>query len=156
MYIKQINGDKKNNINDESQRVNVENEAVEAINGMLDEKYISDFQINNLKIKEEQGKYKVKGDYSENINYKLKINSMLYKSLNREITLILIYAELNNKEFNLLIKLDGTDYTYSIFGQDYIEKYNYSKDMQVQDIMINDDYIKINKYNQYTYVMNEF
>lgn len=143
------------NINDANQRKNIEDEAVEAINEIFDIKYTSDCQISNERIKEAQGKYKLKGDYSENVNYKLNINNMLYKSLNREITVILIYAELNNKDFNLLIKLDGTDYTYSIFGQEYIEKYNYNKDMNVQDIEISDDYIKVNKYNRFTYVMNE-
>lgn len=152
MYLRRVNGDEKVYFDDSNQINEVQKIGIEAIKGMLDNKYRVSLRVDDNKVVSNCELYKQKGDYSENINYDLKINNMLIKGINVEITLILVQAELNGKDFTTLIKLDGTSYTYSVFLKDFLDMYNYSENMNVKDINIDAEYIKENKYNTFDYV----
>lgn len=155
MYLKRVNGDEKV-YSDNSEDINeVQKIGIEAIKGMLDNKYRTSLRVDDNKVISNCELYKQKGDYSENVNYDLKINNMLMKGLNVEITLIMVQAELNGEDFTTLIKLDGTSYTYSIFLNDFLDMYNYSENMNVKDINVDAEYIQENNYNRFEYVRNK-
>ena len=46
-------------------------------------------------------------------------------NLASDISLVLVEGRLNNNELNLLVKLDNTNNTYSMFLNDYIINNNY-------------------------------
>lgn len=56
-------------------------------------------------------------------------------------------GRLNNNELNLLVKLDNTNNTYSMFLNDYIINNNYEKHMSAKNINISKSKIQANDYN---------
>lgn len=152
MYLKRVNGDEKVYFESSDEINEVKKTGIESIKGMLDKKYRTDLRVDDNKVISNCELYKKKGDYSENVNYDLKINGMLIKSFNVEITLIIIDAELNGKDFTTMIKLDGTNYTYSIFLNDFLKMYNYSENMNPKDINVDAEYIQENNYNKFEFV----
>lgn len=151
-YMKQINGDQhidtsKLNMTQEEIASAMQSNGMNAIKGILDAQYIQDLNVTEDKIKEEQIKYKQKGDYSQEVNYNLNIDDVSVISITSAIDIALVDARIDNKELNLLIKLDKTNNTFSIFLEDFIEKYNYTKEMSKEDINISTDNIEKNDYN---------
>ena len=47
-------------------------------------------------------------------------------NLTENITIALVDARINDEEFDLLIKLDKENGTYSLFLEDYITKYRFT------------------------------
>ena len=68
-------------------------------------------------------------------------------NLASDISLVLVEGRLNNNELNLLVKLDNTNNTYSMFLNDYIINNNYEKHMSAKNINISKSKIQANDYN---------
>lgn len=147
VYIKQINGDErietgKLNMTETEIRETLQKQGIDALKKILDKQYLEDMSINDEQIKSIQNIYN-KNDETYNLN----IEDVFEIDLNNKTTIILTNAQLNNKSFQTLIKLDKSNNTYSIFLEDFIKKYNYNKDMKKQDININTDEIEENSFN---------
>lgn len=157
MYFKQINGDEELSLEkldmSEAEALTVEREeGTKSIYNTLDKKYIDKFNISEKDIVEMAEEFKQKGDYVQDVVYNLKIKEMYMADISPEVTIVLVYANINDKEFNFIAKLDLENSTYSIFGKEYIEKYKYTKDTEISSIEISIDSIESNHYNQFTYV----
>lgn len=152
--MKQINGDTyietgKLNMTEEEIRTSLQKEGIISIKGILDKQYIEYLSYTDNMIMSEQNKYKQNGNYKKNIIYDLDIEDLVQTFIGEKLTIVLVDSKLNNKDFNMIIKLDSLNNTYSIFLEDYIKKYNYTKDMNKRDININTDSIEINDYNSH-------
>lgn len=154
-YVKQVNGD----LYIDPERVSMEEEELKAttkesgiitITALLDEEYLSNMNINEETIIEKQQVYLEKGDYSEDVIYSVTISNMLIGELKENLDLVLVNAMINDEELNLLVKLDQTNKTYSIFYEDYIEAYGYNEETTPEQIQISDNNIEVNEYNTYT------
>ena len=159
-YVKQVNGDQylnleKLNMTENEAKSRLQQEGIKTIKELLDEQYTSDISISNESLIQYLSQYKQKGNCKENVYYSFRIEDMLIKDLNESIQLVLVKAQLTNKDFDVLIKLDNKNKLYSIFLQDYIEKYNYDKNMKKEDIKINDTEIASNAYNEYKTIIAE-
>ena len=110
---------------------------------LLDESYISEFQINKDNIAEKFNMY--------DSNDKLYINDMYKVSLAEYIDIYLIYGTgtYSKENIELIIKVDKYNQSFSVFPQEYIEKYEYSQDTKKDEININTDYIVGNETNTY-------
>lgn len=149
-YMKQINGDEY--VDAASLQMTttqiatvMQEDGIEALKGILDEGYLKDETDNSL-IKM-QDDYKQDGTYTKQVNYNLNIDNMYQCSLASNISIVLVEAKLNNVELNLLVKLDSTNNTYSLFLNDYITKNNYTKHMSIKSINISKNKIQKNNYN---------
>ena len=147
VYIRQVNGDEKIEIGriqrtEEEARAMFQQQGIDAIKKMLAKQYLQEMSINEEKITSKQNKYKI-----NNENYNLNINNVYETDLNENTTIILVDAKLNKQELQMLIKLDNNNNTYSIYLDDFIEKYNYNKDMNKKDININTEAIEANSFN---------
>lgn len=127
----------------------LQKESLEGIKGILDKQYTNEIPVNDNEIVSNMQKYKQKGNYKENVNYNLNIEKMAVKNLQENITIVLVNAKIVNQNFDVIIKLDKANCTYSIFLEDYIDKYNYNENMAEKDININSDNIPENGYNKY-------
>lgn len=149
-YMKQINGDEY--VDAASLQMTttqiatvMQEDGIEALKGILDEGYLKGETDNSL-IKM-QDDYKQNGTYTKQVNYNLNIDNMYQCSLASNISIVLVEAKLNNAELNLLVKLDSTNNTYSLFLNDYITKNNYTKHMSIKSINISKNKIQKNNYN---------
>lgn len=140
-----------------------EKQSLDSIKNVLDQQYISDMGITDEMIIEKQNQYMVNGDYKEEVNYDLNISNINTVSLDNNIILALVNATLNEKDFNMLVKLDFSNNAYSLFLQDFIEKYGYNESMTAEQININNQSITDNGYNKLMnftvsddYVMTEY
>ena len=134
-YMKQINGDEyvdASSLQTTTTQIAtvMQEDGIEALKGILDEGYLKDETDNSL-IKM-QDDYKQDGTYTKQVNYNLNIDNMYQCGLARNISIVLVEAKLNNAELNLLVKLDSTNNTYSLFLNDYITKNNYNNDVKVE------------------------
>ena len=159
-YVKQVNGDQylnleKLNMTENEAKSRLQQEGIKTIKELLDGQYTSDISISDESLIQYLSQYKQKGNCKENVYYSFRIEDMLIKDLNESIQLVLVKAQLTNKDFDVLIKLDNKNKLYSIFLQDYIEKYNYDKNMKKEDIKINDTEIASNAYNEYKTIIAE-
>lgn len=159
-YIKQVNGDQyldleKLKMTEKEATAELQKEGINTIKEILDQQYIDDAQISDENLMKYFSQYKQKGNCKENVYYSLKIEDVLIKDINANVKLVLVKAQLTNKDFNILIKLDNENMTYSIFLEDYITKYNYDKNMKKEDFKINDANIDSNGYNEYKSIIAE-
>ena len=149
-YMKQINGDEyvdASSLQTTTTQIAtvMQEDGIEALKGILDEGYLKDETDNSL-IKM-QDDYKQDGTYTKQVNYNLNIDNMYQCGLASNISIVLVEAKLNNAELNLLVKLDSTNNTYSLFLNDYITKNNYTKHMSIKSINISKNKIQKNNYN---------
>lgn len=149
-YMKQINGDEyvdASSLQTTTTQIAtvMQEDGIEALKGILDEGYLKDETDNSL-IKM-QDDYKQDGTYTKQVNYNLNIDNMYQCGLASNISIVLVEAKLNNAELNLLVKLDSTNNTYSLFLNDYIKKNNYTKHMSIKSINISKNKIQKNNYN---------
>ena len=154
-YVKHITGDEymdatRLGMSQEEMKSTVQNDGVTAIKAILDPEYISDMQTEDNTIIERQQEFIKKGDYSENIPYNVTFSSALIGELKSNVKLALLKSQINGVEFDILLKLDLTNKTYSIFYEDYIEKYGYDENTQKEAIQVSDSDIQKNDYNSYT------
>lgn len=156
-YVKQINGDQyletgKLNMSQEEAKEEIQKEMIDAIEGILDETYKNDIDNIQKHIVDYHEKYKILGNYSQNINYELKIEKLYRQILTKDSSLVLVKAKLNGESFNCIIKEDDNNRTYSIFLEDFMIKNNYNPNMNEKDIKINEEEIKANGYNHFVMV----
>lgn len=150
LYMKQINGDEYVDASTFNMTVSqiaqtMQEDGLEALKGILDESYLKDETDNSLiKI---QNEYKQDGTYSKQVIYNLNIDNMYKYNIDNNISLVLVEAKLNNIEFDLLVKLDNVNNTYSIFLNDFITKNDYGKHMSARNITISKTKIQKNNYN---------
>ena len=147
VYVRQINGDEqieigKLQMTEEQVRETMQKQGIDAINKMLDKQYFQEITIDEENIMLKFNKYKI-----NNENYNLNINNVYEIDLNESITIILVEAELNKQDLNMIVKLDNKNNTFSLYLEDFIEKYNYSKDMNKNQININTYEIEANSFN---------
>ncbi len=144
-YIKETNGDMEYDttlIDEETAKKAFQKEGLQIINYMLDNEYknsnknVDDTIINMAR------KYK---------DYQNTIDKVYIYDKSANIDIYIVYAFIGNEEFNIVIKTDSENNTFSIFLSDYLEKYNYSKIMQTRDIKISENSIEKNDYNQFKY-----
>ncbi len=148
--MKQINGDEyvdasKLQMTSAQIAEAMRDDGVEALKGILDESYLKNVNDNSL-IKM-QDEYKQDGTYTKQVIYNLNIDNMYQCNLASDISLVLVEGRLNNNELNLLVKLDNTNNTYSMFLNDYIINNNYEKHMSAKNINISKSKIQANDYN---------
>lgn len=154
VYIQELNGDQfidnsKLSMAENEIKETLQKEALLGIKGCLDKQYINDGTLDDKKIVLKYETYKQNGTYKESVDYNLDIENIMKADIENNITIAVVKAKMLNKEFNIIIKLDKINSTYSLFLDDYIEKYNYDEDMNKKDININADRIEENGYNKY-------
>lgn len=151
-YIQQLNGDvlvdgEREGVEQEVAEQRLHESSIKTIKNILNEKYLTEFEIDDNKIIEKYNIYSRNGNYQQDMNYNYSIIEMYSYEKNEDIIVVLTELELNEHSLNLLIKMDYTNNTYTIFENEYIEQYNYSKDMSLDAINIEDDNIQNNGYN---------
>ena len=117
-------------------------EGITSIKKLLDQQYINEQSIEDQKIILKLNKYRTNEE-----TYNLNIENAYEVDLDEKITVILVETELNNEDLQMIIKLDKINNTFSIFLEDFIEEFNYSKDMKKKNINIKTDQIEKNSYN---------
>lgn len=155
MYIAFIN---KDTYIDSQLVENVEDEAKElqtlgltSIKNMLDTNYIESLEKTNKSIIQDAYKYRMYGDNSTNADYLMQITDMYKYKISDNQYLYLVNVSTSKKETQMLIKLDVESKRFSIFLEDYIEKYKYSSDMKKEDINISNSEIAENDNNSFNY-----
>ena len=98
-------------------------------------------------------KIKKNGQYNQDIVYDLDISSMYTAEVTPDIVYVLAYSTINDIEFNIIVKFDYVNNTYSVFGKEYIEKFGYSENTTISELNIDENYIEDNGYNTF-YSMN--
>lgn len=151
-YIQQLNGDvlvdgEREGVEQEVAEQRLQESSIETIKNILNETYLTECEMNDNKIIEKYNIYSRNGNYQQDMNYNYSIIEMYSYEKNEDIIVVLTELELNEHSLNLLIKMDYTNNTYTIFENEYIEQYNYSKDMSLDAINIEDDNIQNNGYN---------
>lgn len=140
MYIKQMYGIIDFQKYDD---IEIREDGINKLYSILDDEYIED-----MKIKREQLISKIK-EYEK---YKLKINRMYIYEMNSSINLYLVSINIDEDELNILVKTDSNNMTFSIFLEDYIEKHDFSIDMNTENIKITDKQIEKNDNNIFKYI----
>ena len=136
VYIRQINGEEKIEVGklgmteEEAQKA-LQEQGLSAVKKILDEQYLKEMSLSDEEIKNQQAKYKNNSE-----TYNLNVEDAFEIDIDKNIKLILIESKLNNVKFPTLIKLDKQNNTYSIFLEDYINKYSYDKNMDRKSINI--------------------
>ncbi len=131
----------------------LEADAIKGIYDTFDEKYIEETGITEEDVRDMAQKYRQQGDYNRNIVYDFKIREMYVADILTDMKLVLIDFTINNIEDKILIKLDLSNNTYSIFGKEYLEKKRYTQDTEITNIEISTDRIQSNDYNFFDYVI---
>ena len=133
----------------EEMKNTVQKDGLTAITGVLDEAYKSEMQINDNTLIEKQKVFVKKGDYSESIPYNVTFSNILIGELKPNVKLALLKSQINGIDFNILLKIDLNNKTYSIFYDDYIEKYGYDENTQKEAMKVSNADIQKNGYNSY-------
>ncbi len=120
----------------------VKDDGIRRVLEVLDSEYIDEFGINKDNISE-----KLKG-YTE---YDLDIRKIYKTERNNNMFIYIVYALLDNKDFNLIVKVDNENGAFSIYPQEYMEKYNYSQDIVPEKVTINDKSVSKNSSNNIRY-----
>ena len=157
LYVQQINGDifidesklqnsKTDTIN------NLKNEGINFIKDVLDDEYKKEFNISDEFILDDVKKFtKSSGKYDQiGISYNINIDKIYRIELIKDQNIFLVNALIDDKEFNSIIKLDWKNNTYSLFLDDYITKYHYTKDMNKNNIKISTNEIKATDNNKFS------
>lgn len=145
-YIKETNGDMEYDttlIEEETAKAAFQKEGVQIINYMLDNEYKNSMKSTDDIIINMAKKY---------TNYQSIIDKVYIYDKSANIDIYIAYAFIGSEEFNIIIKTDSENNTFSIFLNDYLEKYNYSKNMQTKNIKISESNIEKNDYNQFKYI----
>jgi hypothetical protein len=143
--IEEINGDTEYDTSiieeDEAMQAFLE-EGINIMNNMLDSQYKEKMNTTDESI------IKIANRYSD---YDCIINKIYVCDIDINIDIFIVDAYLGEKELNVIIKTDSETNTFSIFLEDFIEKYNYDKNMKIEDINIENTSIEQNEYNQFKY-----
>ena len=132
----------------------IRQEAVEKVKDMLDTSYIEEFNITSNTIIKESEKYAKSGNYEENnVDYNLDIDSIYVAKMSEDYSIYLVSYKINNIQLQMIIKVDFNNSTYSLYLQDYINKYDYSHIMNKDDIKMSNNKIIENDNNIFNYVI---
>ena len=117
-----------------------------AMYSILDQEYISEFNITENDIKEKFNIYTT--------NEKVYIEDMYQIELSASSNIFIVYGNTinTNENFQIMVKADSSNNAFSIFPKEYMDKYNYSYESDVNSIKISDENIEPNNYNQFEYV----
>ena len=129
-------------IDEQSAKDAFQKEGTKIINEMLDDEYKKAMNNNDANIINFAKKYN---------NYQSIIDKIYIYDKSAKIDIYIVYAFIGNEEFNLIIKTDSEDNTFSIFLNDYFKKYNYNENMKIEDINISEASIEENEYNKFSY-----
>ena len=134
-YMRDLNNLKKDDIKDNSN----------AVYSILDKQYVEEFNVTESNVKE---KFNIYTD-----NEKIHINDMYTFEKSASIKIYFIYGTTINtgNEIKLLVKTDSKNSTFSIFPGEYLEKYGYNEQTNVESINILEDEILANEYNTFKY-----
>ena len=143
-YIKQINGI----IDVQEKRDDAEliENGIEKFNNILAPEYKEEYNITDEKIREKTSIYD---------NYELKIDKIYLSEKTNSIFYYLVYATLDDKNFNLIIKTDTNNLTFCVYLSDYVEDKKYSYKMDEKDINFSDSEIEKNNANTFKYTRIE-
>lgn len=144
-YIKETNRDMEYNpdaADEKTIKEEFQKEGLKIINYILDNEYKNSMKSTDDIIINMAKKYK---------DYQSIIDKVYVYDKSANIDIYIVYAFIGNEEFNIMIKTDSENNTFSIFLNDYLEKYNYNKDMKTRDIKISENSIEKNSYNQFKY-----
>lgn len=139
-YIKQIYGIIDFQKYDDEE---IKQEGMNQLYNILDKQYIS-----TMNVKKEDLLEKIK----EYENYNIIIDKMYIYEITSSIDLYFVYGKMDEEDFQILVKTDSDNTSFSIFLEDYIQDKNYDFTMNVQDIDITKEPIDKNDNNQYRYV----
>ena len=125
-------------INTEEVLEEYKEEGIKAISKMLDKSYIEEFNVDN---------YKIYNDFKEYSGDSLYIKEMYSMKVSSNTNFFIVYGMMKEtkKEVKFIVKIDTENINFSIFPEEFLEKYNYNKDST--DIVINTDSIEENDYN---------
>lgn len=151
---KHLNGD--SFINEKILRISKEEtieqekqESIKYFENVLDKEYKNYYNLSQDNYNNEANKYVIQGDYTKSdIIYKVNINGMYECKYNENITLFLVYANVNEKSLNLLVKYNNQKNIYSLFLENYIKDNNYEVNMSFSNIKLSDDEINESMYNK--------
>lgn len=141
-YIQKINGDMQHYavVLDESK---AKETNVDIISNMLDSQYKEEMNITKQDVVNIAKKYN---------NYTYILDKIYVYDKSVDIDIFIVYAFLGDKEFNVMIKMDSKNETFSLFLDDYLKKYGYDEDARLEDINIQTISIPKNKYNGFKYI----
>ncbi len=132
------------------QREDIE-DSNQALYAILDEQYKTEFNVSLDNVKEKFNMY--------TYNEKIYIDKMYEAEKSASINVFLIYGTTINsqEQTELMVKTDSSNYTFSVFPSDFIQKYGYSIDNNIESMNISDTEIEKNNYNtfEYTNINNE-
>lgn len=146
--IQKINGeieynDEISSVQQEELKKEALEEGTEYFEGIIDSQYINEMNFKKQDIVNVAKKYD---------KYNLTIDKIYAYNKSNYIDIMLVYAYIGNEEFSIIMKMDTDNQTFSIFLNDYIEKYNYNESMNVDNIKINEEPIKENNNNTFEYI----
>lgn len=120
-------------------------EAIQSIYGMLAQEYVDEFNLNQNLIKEKYSKY---ADQEQ-----VEIQNMYLAEKTATINIYFIEGKtlVDQSDFNLMIKTDSKNSTFSIYPEEYMKKYNYSINSTLEQIKIGEQEIIKNEFNQFKY-----
>lgn len=157
--IKEFNGDSeiefgKLKENKETTIENLQNDAIDNIYDTLADEYVKECNITKEKIKNQISKYKKQGNYTEDIDYNINIKYMYYKSITENLDIVFIEMNIDNYDDDrVILELDKKNSTYMLYGTEYIDKYQYNKNTDINILKINREEIEEKNYNIFQ-VMN--
>lgn len=142
--IKEINGDMEYDLDiekDEAMKAFLE-EGITIMDNILAPEYKEKMNITRQQLIKIAEKY-------NNYDYIIDKIYVFDKAVNVDI--YIVNAFLGSEELNMVIKLDTENETFSIYLEDYMEKYKYSSNMKVENINIEDTLIEENEYNKFEF-----
>ena len=157
--IKEFNGDSeiefgKLKENKETTIENLQNDAIDNIYDTLADEYVKECNITKEKIKNQISKYKKQGNYTEDIDYNINIKDMYYKSITENLDIVFIEMNIDHYDDDrVILELDKKNSTYMLYGTEYIDKYQYNKNTDINILKINREEIEEKNYNIFQ-VMN--
>lgn len=144
LYVKEINGQVDGAIYEESEKAEflkqAQSEGTNIIKKMLASDYIKDTGLTDKTLISVAQKYKG--------SYDLFIDKMYMIEKTTSINVYIVYAEISGKQANFIIKTDTLNNGFEIYLEDFMDKYNYSEEMNVEDVKISDTQIEVNDYNK--------
>lgn len=144
LYVKEINGQVDGAIYEESEKAEflkqAQSEGTNIIKKMLASDYIKDTGLTDKTLISVAQKYKG--------SYDLFIDNMYMIEKTTSINVYIVYAEISGKQANFIIKTDTLNNGFEIYLEDFMDKYKYSEEMNVEDVKISDTQIDVNDYNK--------
>lgn len=155
--IQDLNGDSyidetriDSSIEDEKQ--NIQKNEYNNVTKLIDEQYVNDMQMTRDKFIQKISKYKIYGDYKhEGVEYLLVIDDIYLYEISEDLTMYFVSYSINGIADKIIVKLDSSNITFSLFLGDYIDKYNYSENTEKEEIKVNNLNITDNNINTFSY-----